>query len=149
MAILSLSPNATPQWREALASPAVRRTSPLMFIIVFLKEAALYFVTLFASFSGRRRLLSLSGKRDSNPRPSAWEANALPTELLPHCVFHDFDCKFMHCFFPSNIPLHFFFVWLLLIFRKRDITLQRNSGKGVSLLICTFSCRLSSAGQSV
>ncbi len=24
-----------------------------------------------------------SGKRDSNPRPSAWEANALPTELLP------------------------------------------------------------------
>ena len=27
----------------------------------------------------------LSGKRDSNPRPSAWEANALPTELLPRC----------------------------------------------------------------
>ena len=26
----------------------------------------------------------LSGKRDSNPRPSAWEADALPTELLPH-----------------------------------------------------------------
>ena len=26
----------------------------------------------------------LSGKRDSNSRPSAWEANALPTELLPH-----------------------------------------------------------------
>ena len=25
----------------------------------------------------------MSGKRDSNPRPSAWEANALPTELLP------------------------------------------------------------------
>ena len=25
----------------------------------------------------------LSGKRDSNPRPSAWEADALPTELLP------------------------------------------------------------------
>ena len=23
-----------------------------------------------------------SGKRDSNPRPSAWEADALPTELL-------------------------------------------------------------------
>ena len=28
-------------------------------------------------------LSCLSGKRDSNPRPSAWEANALPTELLP------------------------------------------------------------------
>ena len=25
----------------------------------------------------------MSGKRGSNPRPSAWEANALPTELLP------------------------------------------------------------------
>ena len=24
-----------------------------------------------------------SGKRDSNPRPLAWEANALPTELFP------------------------------------------------------------------
>ena len=24
----------------------------------------------------------MSDKRDSNPRPSAWEANALPTELL-------------------------------------------------------------------
>ena len=26
----------------------------------------------------------MSGKRGSNPRPSAWEADALPTELLPH-----------------------------------------------------------------
>ena len=25
----------------------------------------------------------MSGKRGSNPRPLAWEANALPTELLP------------------------------------------------------------------
>ena len=25
-----------------------------------------------------------SGRRDLNPRPSAWEADALPTELLPH-----------------------------------------------------------------
>lgn len=24
-----------------------------------------------------------SGRRDSNPRPLAWEANVLPTELLP------------------------------------------------------------------
>ena len=28
-------------------------------------------------------LSRVSGKRDSNPRPSAWEADALPTELLP------------------------------------------------------------------
>ena len=30
----------------------------------------------------RWRLNLWSGRRDSNPRPSAWEANALPTELL-------------------------------------------------------------------
>ncbi len=28
-----------------------------------------------------------SGKRDSNPRPSAWKANALSTELLPQYVY--------------------------------------------------------------
>ncbi len=27
-----------------------------------------------------------SGRRDSNPRPSAWKANALSTELLPHIL---------------------------------------------------------------
>jgi hypothetical protein len=30
-----------------------------------------------------KRGLSLSGRRASNPRPSAWEADALPTELRP------------------------------------------------------------------
>ena len=30
------------------------------------------------------RILSKSGRRGSNPRPSAWKANALSTELLPH-----------------------------------------------------------------
>ena len=29
----------------------------------------------------------LSGKRGSNPRPSAWEADALPTELFPRKIF--------------------------------------------------------------
>ena len=29
----------------------------------------------------------MSGKRGSNPRPSAWEADALPTELLPQVLF--------------------------------------------------------------
>ena len=32
-------------------------------------------------------MVSWSGKRDSNPRPSAWEANALPTELFPHAIW--------------------------------------------------------------
>ena len=27
-----------------------------------------------------------SGKRGSNSRPSAWEADALPTELFPHKI---------------------------------------------------------------
>ncbi len=27
-----------------------------------------------------------SGRRDSNPRPSAWKADALPTELLPQSI---------------------------------------------------------------
>ncbi len=29
------------------------------------------------------RLIKKSGKRGSNPRPSAWKADALPTELFP------------------------------------------------------------------
>ena len=29
-------------------------------------------------------LKNWSGRRDSNSRPSAWKADALPTELLPH-----------------------------------------------------------------
>ncbi len=31
----------------------------------------------------------VSGKRDSNSRPSAWEADALPTELFPQCERKD------------------------------------------------------------
>lgn len=29
-----------------------------------------------------------SGRRDSNPRPQAWKASALPTELLPHALLN-------------------------------------------------------------
>ena len=28
----------------------------------------------------------ISGRRDSDPRHSAWKADALPTELLPHLL---------------------------------------------------------------
>ena len=28
-----------------------------------------------------------SGRRGSNSQPSAWKADALPIELLPHCEF--------------------------------------------------------------
>ena len=33
----------------------------------------------------KQSFLSLSGKRDLNPRPQPWQGCALPTELLPHC----------------------------------------------------------------
>ena len=39
----------------------------------------------------------LSGRRGSNPRPTAWKAVALPTELLPHF----FDPR--HSIFVTNI----------------------------------------------
>ena len=42
---------------------------------------------VLSSRSGFVCFLYLSGKRDSNPRPSAWEANALPTELLPQTAY--------------------------------------------------------------
>ena len=32
----------------------------------------------------------ISGRRDSNSRQSAWKADALPTELLPHVLFNCF-----------------------------------------------------------
>ena len=32
-----------------------------------------------------------SGRRDSNSRPSAWKADALPTELLPQCCQTSFQ----------------------------------------------------------
>src|SRR5713226_83708 len=37
----------------------------------------------FAASLPRISSLDWSGKRESNPRPSAWEADALPTELFP------------------------------------------------------------------
>ena len=40
--------------------------------------------TFVQSFWLRSAIHIKSGRRDSNPRPSAWKANALSTELLPH-----------------------------------------------------------------
>ena len=37
---------------------------------------------------------ALSGRRGSNPRPTAWKAVALPTELLPHTYY----LYFIWCF---------------------------------------------------
>src|SRR5690554_40498 len=40
------------------------------------------------------RVISKSGRRGSNSRHSAWKADALPTELLPHCTFFKSSCDF-------------------------------------------------------
>ena len=37
------------------------------------------------------KILSKSGRRGSNPRPSAWKANALSTELLPQFLWAKMD----------------------------------------------------------
>src|SRR5438045_6345378 len=42
--------------------------------------------TVIATARARGRAVSESGRRGSNPRPSAWEADALPTELRPRSV---------------------------------------------------------------
>ena len=41
-------------------------------------------------------LFSESGRRGSNPRPSAWKANALSTELLPQYVFFRISKELVH-----------------------------------------------------
>ena len=38
-----------------------------------------------------------SGRRDSNPRPSPWQGDALPAELLPHVYELKTGCKYTHC----------------------------------------------------
>ena len=52
----------------------------------------------------------LSGKRDSNSRPSAWEADALPTELFPHGRSHfcETDCKYSVFFLEMKFISEFF-----------------------------------------
>gem|GEM_PF-286804 len=40
----------------------------------------------------------LSGKRDSNPRPPAWKASALSTELFPQLPEH----KVLHCHYTKK-----------------------------------------------
>ncbi len=44
-------------------------------------------------FSFHRNPSILSGRRGSNPRPTAWEAVALPTELLPRIFIRGRKCK--------------------------------------------------------
>ena len=45
-----------------------------------------------------------SGKRGSNPRPLAWEANALPAELLPLSI--DYQSVMYYFVFPVYIWIY-------------------------------------------
>jgi hypothetical protein len=48
-------------------------------------------------------LFFLSGRRDSNPRPSPWQGDALPTELLPLAYFPFGSAKIMSVFKIANL----------------------------------------------
>jgi hypothetical protein len=89
--------------------------------------------------TARQRLVKLimcdrmSGKRGSNPRPAAWEAAALPTELLPlkvifllptfreHFTYSGYQPRRQVgvsysrlCFAPAGVPLEISFSRLLI-----------------------------------
>ena len=71
-----------------LQDPGVRNRGVISLIagakVQHIFEPCKFFKNFFA-FS-LKFLHFASGIRDSNPRPSAWEANALPTELIPHVL---------------------------------------------------------------
>ncbi len=50
-----------------------------------------------------------SGKRDSNPRHSPWQGDALPTELFPHCKKYNKLISLLQVLFrrilPPNTPI--------------------------------------------
>ena len=48
---------------------------------------------------------SKSGRRGSNPRPAAWKAAALPTELLPHNIFPLWGDKDLNLGIPKKTDL--------------------------------------------
>ena len=73
-----------PLTHPSLKDPGVRNRGVISLIAgakVRLFFEPCKFLSYFFRFS-LNFLHFLSDKRDSNPRPSAWEANALPTELL-------------------------------------------------------------------
>ena len=48
----------------------------------------------------------ISGRRDSNSRQSAWKADTLPTELLPHKVFIGTQKCYNKHFWKSSLSSH-------------------------------------------
>ncbi len=83
----------------------------------------------------------LSGKRDSNSRPPAWEASALPTELLPQ--FHKTAAKVRKF---SESTKCFRFYWLItdvLVVRDvqwREEDLPNPSKEGANIFVIQICC---------
>ena len=48
-----------------------------------------------------------SRRRDSNPRPSRWQREALPTELLLHELSALFLLLYSFVLFPSNVEYYY------------------------------------------
>lgn len=70
-----------------------KQTTPLNILSIFLFHVCVIIQTKMSQAAGQPTSSQhsagccqnyLSGKRGLNPRPAAWEAAALPTELLPH-----------------------------------------------------------------
>src|SRR5690554_6002049 len=74
------------RWRELNPRPLPYQGSalPLSYIGKRVEDGTSRF-TSDLTFSPVQHCVKIlkSGRRDSNPRPSAWKANALSTELLP------------------------------------------------------------------
>ncbi len=64
----------------------------------------------------------LSGRRDSNPRPLAWKANALSAELLPLLIrgYKGNELKIKKLRIPEIISIFFWFLW-----EEQDSNLRR------------------------
>ena len=74
-------------------TPCIRQQLPMM---AFLLSFAIYMSLKEKASESHKspRLPGGSGRRGSNPRPSAWKADALPTELLPQFgPFFQRGCK--------------------------------------------------------
>ena len=87
--------------------------------------------------------LYMSGKRGSNPRPLAWEANALPTELLPRCYIclrrYNFYFRLKCCFYIS---------WLLALEFSDNLSVSSFSISGKALPCSRISTALSTVESS-
>lgn len=81
-----------------------------------------------------------SGRRDSNPRPSPWQGDALPAELLPHIAFHFREVLFKNC--PVVFGSAKIGVWLFLpnfflrLILWRVLGAFRNLYTWLSLITC-------------